>query len=173
MKNKPNHKVSPHRNRRITVLRKAGDLVLSTVCKEIEAKDLTQSFLSTIFKDMLSIVIGNRTAIGSAANQVGYDQRVIAIKDEHEPNGWLFMVNPKITDHGEEKEIQDECCLSYPGKSSKVARWKKITVSFYTINPQGVTEVRPDVDFTGLKARIIQHEIDHLNGFCKVGSGDF
>lgn len=166
-------KKAPKRNRRIIVLRKGGDPILSTVCNDVEEMDINQKFLANIMGDMLHILTNSHTAVGLAANQAGYDMRVIAIKDSTEPNGWLFMVNPKIVDHGEDKTKRYETCLSYGKKSAEIVRWEKIEVNYHTINSDGETEFYGEEEFIGLQARAVQHEIDHANGMCKVASGDF
>ena len=69
------------------------------------------------------------------------------------------MINPVILKHVEVKEEHEEGCLSLRKKWGSVARWKSLTVQFYTKKMEKVV-----LALDGLNARIIQHEVDHLNG---------
>ena len=69
------------------------------------------------------------------------------------------MFNPKIVDMSNETDYMVEGCLSFPGLLVKVKRARKIKVRFTFPNSQIVTK-----KFEGLSSRVIQHEIDHLNG---------
>lgn len=93
--------------------------------------------------------------IGLAANQVGLPYRVFAM--EGEPAYVCF--NPKIVMPSEEKVTLEEACLSFPGMEVKVKRPKSIKVRFH--GPDGEVYTKT---FTGMTARIFQHELDHLDG---------
>jgi peptide deformylase len=104
-------------------------------------------------RDLVETMVANG-GLGLAAPQVGVFERVIAVRGEP----MLVMFNPKIV--SEEGSIQlEEGCLSYRGVYIKVARAAAIKVR-YTL-PNGEVETKR---FEGLSARIIQHEIDHLDG---------
>jgi peptide deformylase len=92
---------------------------------------------------------------GLSANQVGLPYRVFVMIGE--PNYACF--NPKITAYGEEELPLEEGCLSFPGLIVKVKRSRHIRVRFQTPNGEMATR-----QFTGMTARIFQHELDHLNG---------
>jgi peptide deformylase len=144
--------------------------MLSVVCQPVDGKGILEEFVSTIIQDMMYLLTNSKTGAGLAANQAGYDQRIIIVKDDEEPSGWLNMINPAIIEHSEDMAEGEESCLSYPGVTKTDAkRWTKISVDFITINSSGVAEVWSQEEFTGFQARIIQHEIDHLNGLCQVG----
>lgn len=93
---------------------------------------------------------------GLSANQIGYSVRIIAIrkgiKDEFQ-----IMLNPRIINHSTSTQTQIEYCLSLPARN--ITRWNTIDVLYET--PSGILRKER---FVGLKAAIIQHEIDHLNG---------
>lgn len=93
--------------------------------------------------------------IGLAANQVGLPYRVFAM--EGEPAFACF--NPRIVITGDELVTLEEACLSYPGLAIKVKRPKVIKVRFE--GPDGETYTQT---FTGMSARVFQHELDHLDG---------
>ena len=94
--------------------------------------------------------------IGLAANQVGLPYRVFAMRGAPEN---FVCFNPKIV-HLSDAVVQlEEGCVTYPGMLVKVKRPQHIRVRYHT--PNG--DVRTDT-FTGMSARIFQHELDHLNG---------
>jgi len=93
--------------------------------------------------------------IGLAAPQVGVDKRIIIV---HTDKGLLKLINPKIL----EKEGEDslsEGCLSLPEIFVKVNRAERIKIE--GLNEEGKSIKLKAEDFL---ARVIQHEIDHLNG---------
>jgi len=94
-------------------------------------------------------------AVGLAAPQVGLPYRVIAVGSN--PIGVLF--NPRIVSASDETSTLEEACLTYPGLVVRVKRARLIRVRYAL--PNGVVETKQFSDFT---ARVIQHEIDHLDG---------
>ncbi len=101
--------------------------------------------------------------VGLAAPQVGINKRLIVVslmKDyEDETYRTIAMINPEIIEHGEEKCIDEEGCLSVPGETGNVERWNWIKVAF--LDPEGRKYA---LRLETLAARIVQHEIDHLDG---------
>jgi len=107
-----------------------------------------------LIKKMSNIMYNNK-GIGLAAPQVGTLERVI-IADIGE--GLISMINPEIlTGFGE--EFMEEGCLSLPETVVNVKRKKSVFVRYLDKNEK---EIESEID--GLTARVIQHEIDHLNG---------
>ena len=93
--------------------------------------------------------------VGLAAPQVGLSQRIIVLDDG---NGLLELVNPEITKK-EGSQIGLEGCLSVPGYYGNVDRYDKITVkALDKYNKKKIIKAE------GFLARILQHEIDHLDG---------
>jgi len=101
-------------------------------------------------------VMNQYNAVGLSANQLGIPFRVFVMKS-HPENYVCF--NPKIIHMGEEKDLLEEACLSFPGVNVKVKRPKNIRVRFQTISGEVTT-----MKFDGLTARVFQHEMDHLDG---------
>lgn len=102
--------------------------------------------------------------VGLAAMQVGDDRRVIAIniEDKYNESGWpmpLALINPEILEVSMEKEEADEACLSLPGLIGPVNRHRHIIV-----NAMGTDGKLIHLDVNSWFARVLQHEIDHLNG---------
>lgn len=93
--------------------------------------------------------------IGLAANQLGDQYRVFCMQTEPP----MVCYNPRITWFSEEEILLEEGCLSYPGVYIMVKRPKSIRARFQ--DPYGNVITKK---FTGLAARVFQHETDHLNG---------
>ncbi len=97
-----------------------------------------------------------KDGIGLAAPQVGKNLRIIAINTKDGP---LLMFNPKITRKSWLKEWGEEGCLSLPKIYGKVKRKRNVRAVYLDENGQ-----KKKIKAEGLLARVIQHEIDHLNG---------
>ena len=100
--------------------------------------------------------------MGLAAPQVGESQRVVVVDSRQGPAERVALVNPKITSRSGE-ELGEEGCLSLPDLFGYVTRATDIDVT--AVDCDGDT-LR--LHATGFFARIIQHEIDHLNGVVFV-----
>ena len=99
--------------------------------------------------------------VGLAAPQVGIEQKLLVLNpsgDQHERSGELTLLNPKIT-RKKGREFAEEGCLSFPGIHAEVERWVEITVTYQDLDGKEQT-LKTD----GWLARIIQHELDHLDG---------
>jgi peptide deformylase len=98
----------------------------------------------------------DHNGVGLAANQVGIPYRVFAMRGSPEN---FVCFNPKIVQPSEMEIILEEGCLTYPGLLVKIKRPQHIRVRLTTPNGETLTK-----QFTGMTARIFQHELDHLNG---------
>ena len=96
--------------------------------------------------------------IGLAATQVGVMHRVLVYRVEQDAPV-AALVNPEIEWAGDETEVMDEGCLSLPGVLVEVERPVHIRVRGRDEHGDGLL-----IEATGLEARVIQHEIDHLDG---------
>jgi peptide deformylase len=104
---------------------------------------------------------------GLAAPQIGYPLKICVVKnffeDPTNPANTLseniILINPKIISHSTETDLDWEGCLSVPNLFGKVERYKKIKVSAMDINWQSIK-----VKASDFFARVLQHEIDHLEG---------
>ena len=77
-----------------------------------------------------------------------------------------YFINPEIVNASKEKILESEQCLSVPGESGKVERHKWIELKYQTAN--GLKLEKQQQKFSGFSARVIQHEIDHLNGILFI-----
>jgi len=99
--------------------------------------------------------------VGLAAPQVGFSMRVIVVDVEHNENenrNLIEIINPVIT-HSEGSLKGEEACLSIPGFTAEIVRKSDIVVE--GVNRDG-KEI--SIEANDLLSRVIQHEIDHLNG---------
>ncbi len=134
-------------------IKKAGDPVLKEVCAPVEKIDKQ---LKKLMDDMAETMYESN-GVGIAAPQIGKAIRLVIIdcQDEH---GLLELINPVIT-FREGTETDTEGCLSVPDIYGEVERAAKVKVEF--TNRRGKKQ---RVTATGLLARCIQHELDHLEG---------
>lgn len=111
--------------------------------------------LHTLLDDM-KVTMYKANGVGLAAPQVGISKRIIVVDDGE--NGFFEMVNPVITQRSGSDEAV-EYCLSVPDRGGRVIRSTKVKVQAQDRfgNPFQVSA-------SGLLARILQHEIDHLEG---------
>ena len=98
--------------------------------------------------------------VGLAAPQVGVLRRVLVYQTaDEEPV--VALVNPRLTGSSEERESVDEGCLSLGAATVVVPVERPVTVTVEATTPEGETVT---VEAEGLEARVIQHELDHLDG---------
>jgi len=130
---------------------------------ENEAVDLSSGELPALLSDMFETCHA-APGIGLAAPQIGVNQRVavIDLTVGADPGGRIVLVNPEILESsGEQKE--EEGCLSIPDFAERVTRPARVRVRFF----DGSGAER-EIEGTGLLARALCHEIDHLNGILYV-----
>ena len=99
--------------------------------------------------------------VGLAAPQVGIEHKLLVLNptgDAADRAGELVLCNPKIT-RKKGREYGEEGCLSFPGIQAEVERWIDITVSYQDLD--GKEQVLTATEWL---ARIVQHELDHLEG---------
>lgn len=146
-----------------------GDSVLRKKGEDITADypELKQ-LLSNMFDTMY-----NASGVGLAAPQIGLPIRVFTIdttpfsdnddlskQEQEELNGFKkVFINAKILKEEGGLWAFNEGCLSIPGIHEDVTRFDKITIEYYDENFVKYTE-----EYDGLRARVIQHEYDHIEG---------
>ncbi len=117
-------------------------------------RDLERDLVRTMFED---------SGVGLAAPQIAVNVRVLAYfvpgEGDHDEVPPRVLVNPTLTLVGEATEMGWEGCLSVPGLRGLVARHPSVKVAAYD------ADGRPLVfEASGFHARVIQHEVDHLDG---------
>ena len=133
-------------------IRTFGDPVLKTRAAPVETFD---GSLARLTEDMLATMREN-DGVGLAANQVGRLKRVLVASVEDED---FVIVNPVIDDRSTTTEREPEGCLSIPGINVEVDRATVVTVT-----GQDVTGEPLRIEAKDMLARVLQHEIDHLDG---------
>lgn len=134
--------------------------ILGTRCIPVES--INEEVLSLI--DNMIETMYAAPGVGLAATQVGSPLKVIVADPSvgEDPDALLVLINPEII-HTEGKMEEEEGCLSVPGISAKIKRFEKVTVK--GLNREGKEVV---IEADDLLARILQHEIDHINGFLII-----
>ena len=135
-----------------------GRPVLRQEASEITAFDES---LQALVRDMFETMY-HAEGVGLAGPQVGISSRILVIDSRNEedpPAGRLALVNPRIVEASRATERGTEGCLSIPGVDEVVERALVVVVEAQ--DPEGE---RVRIQAEGFLARVLQHEIDHLDG---------
>ena len=102
--------------------------------------------------------------LGLAAPQVGVSERILLANFQYgkkvgEKSSIVPLINAEIIAHSEEEVMGEEGCLSLPEVFAPVKRYQEITVKY--LDEKGSEQI---LELSDLNARIVQHEIDHLDG---------
>jgi peptide deformylase len=146
--------VAARRRAALELVRKFGDPVLKAKARPVD-----------VFDDELRVEVAQMGAlmddaigIGLAATQVGKLKRLLVYRMASEAP-LCAIVNPEITWTSKDKEIYEEGCLSLPSVALDIER-----PIFATITAQDEFGEQLTIEASGLEARVLQHEIDHLDG---------
>ncbi len=134
-------------------IKKNKDPILRKKCQKVKDINSVKELILNMKETMRSA-----QGAGLAAPQVGELKRIIVVHfpGEEEP---FCLVNPRVFSKSFKKYFDYEGCLSFPEVFLKIKRAKKIKVK--ALNEKGE---KISLSLQGLPARIVQHEIDHLNG---------
>jgi peptide deformylase len=146
--------VAARRDAALAHVRKFGDPVLRTKARAVAQFD--DALRSEV--ERMGELMGDALGVGLAATQVGVLHRVLVYRVQQQAPV-AALVNPEVEWSGRETETMEEGCLSLPGVLVDVDR--PIYVRVRALNEQGDPIL---VEASGLEARVIQHEIDHLDG---------
>jgi peptide deformylase len=135
-------------------VRKFGDPVLKTKARRVERFD--ESLRSEVAR--MGLLMDEALGIGLAANQVGALHRLLVYRVQHD-GPVAALVNPELEWHSAEEEIAIEGCLSLPLIHVEVERPVHVRVRAQDEFGEAIV-----VEASGLEARVIQHEMDHLDG---------
>jgi peptide deformylase len=127
--------------------------------KNLKTDQISQKEFQNFLRDFVK-TMQVKDGIGLAAPQVGQSIRVIAVSTK---NGSLILINPKIISKSWRRNLAEEGCLSFPNIFGLVKRRNKIKVFGYDKNGKQIK-----LKCEGLFARVIQHEIDHLDGILFI-----
>ena len=134
-----------------TVVRQYGDPVLRNKARAIRkinagVRDLAERMTSIMY---------SVNGIGLAAPQIGESRRLVVIDVG---DGLFTLINPRVVS-GEGSETDLEACLSVVGLCGEVERYQRVRVKAVDLEGKDVT-----IDADGQLARVLQHELDHLDG---------
>ena len=135
-------------------IRIEGDPILNKISKEVISmtrrnQELIEDMLDTMYE---------ANGVGLAAPQIGVLKRIVVIDVSEEGDDPMVLINPVIVEKDGE-QTGSEGCLSVPGKHGVVTRAEHVICRALDENMQ-----ERDIEGTGLLARAIQHELDHLEG---------
>ncbi|KKP35682.1 peptide deformylase [Candidatus Peregrinibacteria bacterium RIFOXYC2_FULL_33_13] len=126
--------------------------------------DKIDATIKKLAKDLIETLKAN-PGVGLASPQIGINKRMILIKlnsgqkDEKD----FIMINPEIKYFSPDTDIQEEGCLSLPEKYFDIKRSKEIIVNFKDLKGNEFALKLQD-----LNSRVVQHEVDHLDGILIV-----
>ena len=125
--------------------------------KSVEISDITHEIVQLAHQ--MAQIMYETDGIGISAPQVGINKRLIVLDCTKEKNNTVYIVNPVITWQSRETSQGKEGCLSYPGLLMPVTRPKRVMVEGLDLDGKKIS-----FEATGLYARCICHEVDHLDG---------
>lgn len=153
--------------KKILPIAQIGSAVLRKKAKNINNIQ-SVNIMKTI--EIMKYTVEKASGLGIAAPQISFSYQIILISSRPtktylnaETLPLTVMINPKILKYSVKKEYGWESCLSVPGYVGKVERSKSITVFYKNISGEKTIKT-----YSGLPARVIQHEIDHLNGVLYI-----
>jgi peptide deformylase len=142
--------------------------------KAIEVMNIDDD-IRALVKEMYETMYKEK-GVGLAAEQIGRTERIFVVdipfegdlndqgqRDNPGTEMPIAFINPKITGHGEDIQVGQEGCLSFPGIYATVERWNEVDCQYTDLN--GIPQT---IHAKGLLARAIQHELDHLDGVLFV-----
>ena len=146
--------VVARRDAALAHVRVFGDPVLKAQARPVEVFD--DRLREEVAR--MGALMNDALGIGLAATQVGVLHRVLVYRVEHD-SPVNALVNPVLEWSGGEKETMEEGCLSLPGVHVDVERPTHVRVRAQDASGEPIL-----IEATGLEARVIQHEMDHLDG---------
>lgn len=123
---------------------------------------------------LVSTFLQRDDAAGLAAPQIGISKRIVVFKTKNLQSGepvkddseYEVLINPRITQVRGDRETMREGCLSCPDISVEVPRYPSIKVKAYDRNGNKINK-----RYSGFLARVVQHEVDHLEGKLIIDRG--
>ncbi|NHE59843.1 peptide deformylase [Cyclobacterium plantarum] len=142
-----------------------GNNILKKEAAEIQEGEDMNNLISDMFETM-----GKANGVGLAAPQINKGLRLFVIdsslmlEEEDEEKGVRkAFINPIILDEYGDKYVFEEGCLSIPEIRAEITRPEKLTIEYFDEN----WNLREE-EFSGMTARVIQHEYDHLEGILFI-----
>ena len=144
----------------LLLVRQYPDPVLRMKAKEVD--ELDESVPELV--ERMTKLMDEAHGVGLAAPQIGILRRVLVYRTGEDAAA-VGLVNPRLTAKGEELEVADEGCLSLGAATVIVEVERPLSVTVEGLSPTGDT-LR--IEAEGLEARVLQHELDHLDGVLTI-----
>jgi len=119
--------------------------------------------LQAVVKDLTDTLRSDTLSVGLAAPQIGYPLAVAVVNLAKSEEDDLILVNPEVVSESGSWDIKYESCMSVPHKRGQVKRRKKVQVRYQDVHGND-----HELATSGFEARVILHEIDHLQGVLYV-----
>lgn len=127
--------------------------ILTSISEDVVCGERVQHIIDDLINTLKN---SNTSGVGLAAPQIGFNKRIFVIK---KGRNYIYFINPIVLWRSKSKVKKNEKCLSVPGFKARIERHKEITLNFCDINGSNYTN-----KYSGDIARIILHELDHLDG---------
>lgn len=144
----------------IVPIRLYGDICLKEEAYDVDVREGDN--IVELVQDLFDTLNASGSGVGLASTQIGVPLRVFVAKHDGFESEFI---NPEILESSNELSSEEEGCLSIPNVGVSVKRSKTIIVLYDILDENGYL-ISKTHEFTGYIARIIQHEIDHLDGIC-------
>ena len=138
----------------MSFIRRLGDPVLKSRATPVDRFD--DSLRGQVAR--MAGIMGDAIGVGLAAPQLGISQRLLVYRIGPDAPV-IALANPELEWTGDEEETLEEGCLSIPGVTVDVDR--PVYVRVHALDEEGEERL---IEASGLEARVIQHEMDHLDG---------
>ena len=146
-----------------------GEEILKLKAALVSDVEFNSKWLMALASAMHATML-ERNGVGIAAPQVYISKRVIIVASRPNPRypdapemDAVVMVNPEILEFSQSTCLGDECCLSVPNERGQVERAEAIKLRYYTLQGEVIETI-----YEGFPARIVQHEVDYLDGVLFV-----
>ena len=146
-----------------------GEAILTLIASPVSDAELGSPWLHALCQAMHDTMLA-RNGVGIAAPQVYVSKRIMIVASRPNPRypdapdmPAVTMINPEMIVASDAQCMGEEGCLSVPDRRGVVQRAERVSVRYFNIQGLEVT-----AEFTGFPARIVQHELDHLNGILFV-----
>lgn len=152
-----------------TAILQAGNPILRQKSQPVASYDITSTAVKDLISTLIEVMHQNQ-GVGIAAPQIGINQRIFIYGFTNNPRypdqapiPLTVMINPAVIKCSSEQELAFEGCLSLGTLRGEVQRASNLTVAYYNEDGQHCEKT-----VSGFEARIIQHEMDHLNGILII-----
>ena len=135
-------------------IRQFGDPALRIPAREVEDFDEELHRLAA----RMTALMQEARGVGLAANQVGVVRRIIVLQPDSDEDAYA-LVNPRVAKTGRSTESAEEGCLSLRGVLVPVERPTRVKIEAQNLDGEPI-----ELELDDLAARVVQHEIDHLDG---------